>query len=227
MSSVATATSMMMLRETFQPADDDPNLPSETDALGKTELDELLHGLQLTIKGLFRLSVLIRREKPRDRISPSFNLIPDEVDLGIRHVRDSLPKTKELSLMWLSQRLGEAISQRKAIIRSRQEENHYQKGKDMARIALADKGETVFIIPTTISEESLDPQRAASFMSSRDQYSSVNTFTTIFENGESDELRVPRLTSLMFRGVKLEYNMHLSCPFCRTNRVFSSDGQWR
>ncbi|KAK8112803.1 hypothetical protein PG984_013329 [Apiospora sp. TS-2023a] len=227
LSNVATATSPMIVRDYLLPTDDDPDFPSETVALGKTELEELLRGLQLTTKGLFRLSVLIRRERLRDRIPPSLNLIPDELDLGIRHVRDSFPKTKDQSLMWLSQRLGEAISQRKAIIRSRQEEGHHQKGKGVASVSMADKSETIPTMPTTISEMSLDPEGAASFMSSRNQYSSATTITSIFENGESDELRVPRLTSLMFRGVKLEYNMRLTCPFCLTTRSFSSDGQWR
>lgn len=75
-----------------------------------TESDELSLSIQSSINLLFRLSMLIRQQKPRGRLPMPDGSLRHDPDQDIRHIKDKFRKTKDTP--WLAERLGRFISER-------------------------------------------------------------------------------------------------------------------
>ena len=205
----------------------DPLLPdtqSPVDEPVTTELDELLASIQASVDRLFRLSMLIRRSRPRGRLPTEAGALGVDPSMDIRHVKDKFPKVKETE--WLAERLGIAIAKRRAFIRYRK--LHHQRlaeqSQDLAENSNAKAPPT---IATTYDESSIDIEQHAAKLAQPSIITGATSFATAFGGDESGDLRVPDLTRLEFHGIQLEYDSAFDCPFCRTIQVVSSEREWR
>ncbi|KXX82782.1 hypothetical protein MMYC01_200765 [Madurella mycetomatis] len=92
---------------------------------GQAEKDEAHDILDVTsecIRGLLRISILIRKATPRDRFSKALQATSnttrpflDQFDIG--HVAERYPKLKREESRWLCERLGRAITKRRQLLR--------------------------------------------------------------------------------------------------------------
>ncbi|KAK8115982.1 hypothetical protein PG984_012484 [Apiospora sp. TS-2023a] len=199
-----------------------PDSASRISTPGKTELSELFRSLQLTVDRLFQLSMLIRRERPRGRIPTSFDLVTDEVNYDVRHVKDTFPKVRE-GPDWVARRFGEAISTRKAIVRYRERHEAHLREAAADRNMEADQSDAISTVATTAAGMPLNHGEAASCNSVSGAPSTLTTIGTIL----NDEKGILDLESFIFKNVRLQYGVHFTCPFCRTIQLFHTDKSWR
>ncbi|UPK90361.1 hypothetical protein LCI18_001296 [Fusarium solani-melongenae] len=122
---------------------------------------------------------------------------PRESSPDITHVEDKFPKVKDEA--WLAQRLGNAITKRRMIIRYRQAKN--------AQPATAEDH-----VPDDMADQASVSTPATSFISS---------------SGEAVSQDIPDLDDLTFNGKKLEYREPIECPYCRTTQVMDTQAEWR
>ena len=164
--------------------------------------------------------MLIRRHRPTGRFPEASGLQSHGYDaaLDIRHVKDKFPKLN--GSLWLAERLGRAITERRAFISYRQ--SHRQR--------LADQGESDDQTASTIAT-SYDVGQERDYDGREQSQPSLMTgatsFMTTFGSDEDGELRIPELTQMVFHGIKLDYNTRFECPFCRTIQMVSSKTEWK
>ncbi|KAM0424423.1 hypothetical protein ACHAPT_010344 [Fusarium lateritium] len=129
-----------------------------------TELDELLSIIQASVDRLFRLSMLIRRSRPRGRLPAETEAPVADTSMDTRHVKDKFPKVKEAE--WLAERLGTAIAKRRAFISYRQlhQKRLAEQNQDQAEEGGAGSRRAPSTLATTYDEGSLDiEQQSARF----------------------------------------------------------------
>ncbi|KAI8663090.1 PX domain-containing protein [Fusarium sp. Ph1] len=204
-----------------------PNTHSPVDEPVTTELDELLASIQASVDRLFRLSMLIRRSRPRGRQSTETGALGVDPSMDIRHVEDKFPKVKEAE--WLAERLGMAIAKRRAFICYRQ--LHHQRlteqSQDLAEDSKARSRRAPSTIATTYEEGSINIEQHAAKLLEPSIITEAKSFATAFGADENGDLRVPDLTRLEFHGIQLKYFSTFDCPFCRTIQTVSSEREWR
>lgn len=122
---------------------------------------------------------------------------PRESSPDITHVKDKFPKAEDEA--WLAQRLGNAITKRRMIIRYRQTNN--------AQPTTAEDR-----VPDGMADQASVSTTATSFISSSD---------------EATSQEIPDLDDLTFNGKKLEYREPIECPYCRTTQVVDTQSEWR
>ncbi|KAI8720225.1 hypothetical protein NCS52_00467500 [Fusarium sp. LHS14.1] len=122
---------------------------------------------------------------------------PHESSPDITHVKDKFPKVKDE--IWLAQRLGNAITKRRMIIRHRQAKN--------AQPATAEDRD-----PDDMTDQASISSPATSFISSSD---------------EATNQDIPDLDDLTFNGKKLRYREPIECPYCRATQVLDTQAEWR
>jgi len=95
----------------------------------KDILDVILH----CIRGLLRLSFLIRKATPRDRWNRALQVSKERFDdqFDIRHVSEKFPKLNRPDNAWLKVRLGRAITQRRQFIRYCREHKDHLSGEEV------------------------------------------------------------------------------------------------
>lgn len=204
-----------------------PNTHSPVDEPVTTELDELLASIQASVDRLFRLSMLIRRSRPRGRQPTETGALGVDPSMDIRHVEDKFPKVKEAE--WLAERLGMAIAKRRAFICYRQ--LHHQRlteqSQDLAEDSKARSRRAPSTIATTYEEGSINIEQHAAKLLEPSIITTATSFATAFGADENGDLRVPDLTRLEFHGIQLKYFSTFDCPFCRTIQTVSSEREWR
>lgn len=197
-----------------------------------TELAELQRGLGSSIDILYRLSMLIRRDRPRGKLPLPDTLPRQDPALDIRHTRDKFPKL--VSLPWLAERLGKAISERRDFILYRQERQHdrerlreiYVQGP-AGSIATAQSSEaTTFVKGANAVDDLKFDQDEDSKSSSRTSMTSFDTAADE-DDGSNQRLVVPALDSMKFNGIRLQYGESFECPYCRTIQQASNYHDWR
>ena len=197
-----------------------------------TELAELQRGLKSSIDILYRLSMLIRRDRPRGKLPLPDALPRQDPTLDIRHTKDKFPKVQ--SAPWLAERLGQAISERRDYILYRQE---HQRDRERVRevyvqdpaasMVTAQLSEaTTFVKGADAVDNLLFDQDEDTKLSSR---SSTTSFDTTAEEGDGSNQRlvVPALDSMKFNGIRLQYGESFECPYCRTIQRASDYHDWR
>lgn len=122
---------------------------------------------------------------------------PHESSPDITHVMDKFPKVEDEA--WLAQRLGNAITKRRMIIRYRQAKN--------AQPATAED-----CVPDDMADQVSVSTPTTSFISSSD---------------EAPTQDIPDLDDLTFNGKKLEFREPVECPYCRTTQVLDTQSEWR
>lgn len=203
------------------------SLLSNTPRPPTSELRELLLGLEASINRLFRLSMLIRRHRPRGRLPGETQLPEQDASIDIRHVKDKYAKVKESP--WLAERLGRATAKRRWWILYRQ--SHHRRLADQnegsTEGAETESRMAASTLATTYDEsyggldDHLERLARVSLMTQ------ATSFATAFGSDEDGELRVPDLTRLVFNGIRLDYNDIFECPFCRAMQLVSSEREWR
>ncbi|KAJ3497062.1 hypothetical protein NLG97_g2188 [Lecanicillium saksenae] len=195
-----------------------------------TEMDALASNIHGFINLLFRLSMLIRKQRPRGREIPD-SFPRHDPSFDIRHVRDMFPKTENSP--WLATRLGKHITESKDIILWRQKHQQDMAGSHKSTDTENDVAEqsasvpdvasgvaTTYVTTATEAAAAFEESRAPSVLSGK------TSFADAMDVDESGELQVPELGRLTFQGVSLRYDEEFECPFCRTIQVFSTSVQW-
>ena len=100
--------------------EDSANMHAESnEGLEISELDELFGTVQDTITNLMRMSILIREATPRDRYPKAEKLSGGQflASFDIDHVGNKFPKISGREQVWLKERLGKAITQRRQFLK--------------------------------------------------------------------------------------------------------------
>jgi len=201
------------------------------DAESTNELEQLLLNIKSAINSLFALSILIRRQRPKGRLPGMADFVPLENSPDIMHVKDKFPKSR--NAVWLAQRLGNAITQRRAALQYRQLHRKRLAAAQEADSAKPSAAETATVsdtpsgtIATTFHE---GPEGEAGLPASdrRSIYTFATSFVTTF--GEEEEMgrRIPDLSDLVLDGVQLRYGEPFECPYCRTIQSAANRFEWK
>ncbi|KAK4449677.1 hypothetical protein QBC34DRAFT_380135 [Podospora aff. communis PSN243] len=175
------------------------------------------------------MAILVRRQKPRGRLPSTITgFIPADSSLDITGVSDRFPRLRR-EAPWLTQRLGNAIAQRRDIIRYRQQ--HRRKLAEAAVDSADPIADAESTMATTYLE---DPHSADAITLSRllvDKRASICTFATSFMSSGSEDLdighRIPDLDRLVLDGLQLAYGEPFECPYCRTIQMAENLIEWR
>ncbi|KAL2680393.1 hypothetical protein Neosp_007991 [[Neocosmospora] mangrovei] len=168
--------------------------------IATTEFSELLSIIQASVDRLFRLSMLIRRKRPRGRETAETGTHVVDATMDIRHIKDKFPKVKAEE--WLAVRLGTAIAKRRAFISYRQL-HHERLAGDSTEEGAARSKTAPSTIATTYEEGSLDIEQQATSLSRLSIVTENTSFATAFGGDENGDLRVPALSRLKFHGIRL------------------------
>lgn len=198
-----------------------------------TELDELQHLLESSVDLLYRLSILIRQQRPRGKLPLPDALPRQDPALDIRHVRDKFPKVQASA--WLAERLGKAIAERRDYMSYRQAHQRHQ-------VQLHDDGNvdepvgSLHLAPsskaTTYEVTDPKPDTPADVETSDEAEGSLRTaMTSLMTTSDSNEngdakLRVRDLNLLVFNDVALDYGQLIECPYCRTIQRLENYAAW-
>jgi hypothetical protein len=199
----------------------------EAGATEHNELDELSSGIDAAVNVLFRLSMVVRQSRPRGRIVLPESLLRQDPTFDVRHVLDKFEKTKKAQ--WLAERLERSITERRDIIRYRQEHRQRLAASHASEDPVP---EEVGTIPSTIAttyeqaviekSTSIEEQSLTAILSR----SVATSFATILGDG-SDELRIPDLELLRFNSRPLKYDEPFECPFRRTIQEPNTYEHWK
>ncbi|KAI8715960.1 PX domain-containing protein [Fusarium sp. LHS14.1] len=199
-----------------------------------TELDELLSTIQDSVERLSRLSILIRRDCPRGQPPLDTRVPVADPSRDILYVRNQFPKLKEAK--WLAERIGTAISKRRALISSRQPRHQHREEQSQSSVSGGMTGFGGERVESAVSPTGYYP--AAYFLPQLPELPMIEppmpsitlgatSFSTAFERDENGDLCVPDLTRFRVQGARLGYGKAFVCPFCQTTQVVSSEHEWR
>jgi hypothetical protein len=183
-----------------------------------TELEKLLSNIQFSVGHLLRLSILIRRRRPRGRL-PELDTLNLDPGLDIRHVKDKFPKTTQSP--WLAERLGICIARRREIMQYRQLHSE-RLGKRQDDEEVGSVREYPASTKATTYDGTIDLERLSMKPSFR---TTTTTFSAFGTNG-TEGLSVPTLTDITFNGVELKFDEEFECPYCRTIQVIETQNGW-
>ncbi|KAI1122046.1 hypothetical protein F5Y10DRAFT_83158 [Nemania abortiva] len=188
-----------------------------------TELLKLLTNTKFSVGHLLRLSILIRRRRPRGRL-PELDTLNLDPGLDIRHVKDKFPKTMQSA--WLAERLGICMARRREIIQYRQlhSDRLGKRHDDEDAYSIMENPAST---KATTYEDILDPNSLDSKrLSMKPSFRTTTTTFSAFGTNETGGLSVPVLTDIKFNGVELEFDEEFECPYCRTIQVMETQNDW-
>jgi hypothetical protein len=241
------ATGTEVDTETDVPTAEDDDDPEEA-LTSASEAEELFESIKDTIASLFRIAVVIRNASPRDRfLKASSGQTPFEESFDVQHVGHKYPKLEAEGKQWLKQRLGKAITQRRQFLWYARE--HRRKlGREPPEIWLPTENAaniasaTLPIRPnwtgasqgaqTHISKpvSTLAPTAASTLLlpdapivetDFRDDYSHTSYALSVGEDGDENQLQLPRLSDVSKNLPSFE------CPFCWQIQSFRKESAWR
>ncbi|KAH7093791.1 hypothetical protein FB567DRAFT_181120 [Paraphoma chrysanthemicola] len=214
------------------------------DGTVRDESVELVEEVDSCIKRLFRVSRLIREAAPSDvfikALSRKRYHFDDQYDIS--HVKHKYPKLSEAQAMWLSNRLGRAITQRRCYL-SYVRDHGDKLASDSREEKISSADMTFSPSHPLIPNSTLPPP--STFLTKASTIGPVKNFATrVDEPSDSEDdtksyttvsqsialpaksilqSRIPNLDSLPaiqgFREVK--------CPFCYRLRKFRNEKTWR
>ncbi|KAK1750909.1 cold-shock' DNA-binding domain-containing protein [Echria macrotheca] len=206
-------------------AGDVPNvLDSDSDEEPLDVVQQLSESIRSSISALFRLSMLIRRHRPRGRYEDGGNG-PDDAPppanpFDTRHVCDTFPRVR--AKPWLADRLGRAITRRREYLKYREK---HRKSLASAPVSIEDCGaaESGTVATTFVQDDAIQHATKAD---------SVITTATSFvslagEDGQPIGEAIPDLSDMVLNGVQLDYGQPFECPFCWTIQFVSDRGEWK
>ncbi|RYP03946.1 hypothetical protein DL764_004780 [Monosporascus ibericus] len=97
----------------------------------KDEAHDILDVVSECIRGLLKISILIRKATPRDRFAKALRKRQDPYldEFDIRYVEERHPKLRRPNAQWLSERFGRAITKRREFLRYCREHRDKMAGK--------------------------------------------------------------------------------------------------
>jgi tetratricopeptide (TPR) repeat protein len=215
-----------------------------------SELSELREEISGTITRLFRVSIIIRQAAPTDLFAKALSrnryCFSDQFDIA--HVGEKYRKLATKDCVWLRQRLGRAITQRRHYL-SYIQDHHEQLGSMLNRHDKVDSSgfmsqtpvieqplalnpmfdmasrPSFFTKATTVAAEQVTSQLLVAKES--DSEDDARSYTTISRSIDGDHessitVRIPKLDDLRV-GNKKEFE----CPFCFRIKKFKSERIWR
>jgi hypothetical protein len=215
------------------------------------ESQELLDIVLDCIRGLLRLSVLIRKATPRDRyekaLQKSSLQFSDEFD--IRHVGEKFPKLHQKSFAWLKVRLGRAITDRRrflAYCRDHHEQldqepndasgtrwatktpRNENDSRDASSARVVDVAGHSTVIGTVKASTQASTLQLKAFHE-RGELCDIDdalSYTTVGSDLLCDDdheaaLELPSLESIR------QEDKHFACPFCQVIQDYTTEKQWR
>ena len=204
----------------------------EPDAsLPQDEIQGLVLNIDSCIDHLFRLSMLMRRLRPRGRTRDLNSFAPSRDSLDSVTVTDKFPRVRQSK--WLAQKLGDSISQRRQYFAYRQQHRKRIANRAPRVAPTADGVDMVVDNATTIATTFQETEEAFAELSveaDSDRRSAFSTATSLVSDyDEKHEMgrRIPDLPDMTLDGVSLEYGKFIECPYCRTIHVFSNRLEWK
>ncbi|WAO87712.1 Hypothetical protein NCS54_00503000 [Fusarium falciforme] len=136
-------------------------------------------------------------DQDKEQVPNPESFEPRESSPDITHVKDKFPKVKDEA--WLAQRLGNALTKRRMIIR-------YRQAKNAQPATVEDR------VPDDMADQTSISTPPTSFISSSDEATSQD---------------IPDLDDLTFNGQNLEFREPIECPYCRITQVLGTQAGWR
>ncbi|KAH8424891.1 uncharacterized protein LDX57_002636 [Aspergillus melleus] len=209
-------------------AEDDPD-ESGGEA---TEIQELCKGIRSVITHLFKLSMIIRQNKPRGREGKTSALEPLDPTADMMHIRDRYEKARKAP--WLIDRLGKAITARREYFRYRmwRQEEQCTQQSDLAEDAGPGDAHAATLKATTFDGDDMtvvlkNPLGNYSIEPVRSTEASITSYATSLPGANEETLRVPNPPSKLSDGTKFEYGEPFECPYCRNIRIVQDRSQWK
>lgn len=168
----------------------------------ETEIQSIYHAIRDTIDNLFQMSMLIRRPAQRDRLlgTKRSDAVAFE-PFDRQHVESKYPNAEKVIL----DRLGLAISQRRAVMRYR-ERHHIKLGQGLDQ-AIGDHPDTVSTrLSETVATEILEVSGSHIEAESHSVVSETSYAQTILHGGEG--ITIPPPPKASADGTPFE------CPYC-------------
>jgi hypothetical protein len=200
-------------------------------SLPPDEIQGLMTNIDSCIDHLFRLSMLMRRLRPKGRTRDLNSFAPLQESLDSVAVMDKFPRVKQNK--WLAQKLGDSISQRRQYFTYRQQHRKRLADRGLRVIQTTDGVGVVMDNATTIAttfQEAEETFAELSIEVDSDRRSTFSTATSLVSDyDQNNEMgrRIPDLPDMTLDGVPLEYGKFIECPYCRTIHVFSNRLEWK
>ncbi|CZR61999.1 uncharacterized protein PAC_11896 [Phialocephala subalpina] len=208
-----------------------------------SEIREIFDSIDDAVKNLFRLSIIIRNSTNRDRYSraaSSAMTSPFNEQFDINHVRHKFPALEKSNKLWLIQRLGRSITQRRHYLRYCRE--HHAK---IARDVSADEQPKTHDEPQPMmtglgsgakSQKSkptstLAPTQASTLVitlsqSLDEEVVEDNQSQTSYAASTEEESGSGKLSVVALEGVSGQ-EKHFECPYCWQIQAISSQKSWK
>ncbi|KAH4042993.1 hypothetical protein HBI25_194940 [Parastagonospora nodorum] len=226
----------------FEETDNESDLTdddSDEQEQNLSEAEELFESIKDTLASLFRLAVVIRNSSPRDRYARALGgKNPFDEQFDVAHVGEKFPKLNVDSNVWLKDRIGKAIAQRRQYL-CYAREHRYKLGKEPVELwkpavevpkaflqAQSQAARTSNSRPlTTVADTTAStlflqetPQIEMDFRDDQSQ-----TSFAFSKGGEEsqDKIQLPRLSEVAKGQASFE------CPFCWTMQAIRKESAWR
>ncbi|KAF2744654.1 hypothetical protein M011DRAFT_163604 [Sporormia fimetaria CBS 119925] len=211
----------------------------------RSEAEELFDSLKETIASLFRYSMLIRKASPRDRFEKALSSrdSPFDPSPDIGHVGEKYTHLAQEKKIWLRIRLGKANTQRRQYLRYARDHRtklskpatriqapvilHASKPMAVPVFALNDPTVAKSEVPSrstlapTAASTLLAPEVGLAEENLRDDLSQTSYATSVKEEVNEANLRLPRLTDVNKGKGAFE------CPLCWTIVDIRKEKAWR
>ncbi|EAT78284.2 hypothetical protein SNOG_14413 [Parastagonospora nodorum SN15] len=226
----------------FEETDNESDLTdddSDEQEQNLSEAEELFESIKDSLASLFRLAVVIRNSSPRDRYARALGgKNPFNEQFDVAHVGEKFPKLNVDSNVWLKDRIGKAIAQRRQYL-CYAREHRYKLGKEPVELwkpavevpkaflqAQSQAARTSNSRPlTTVADTTAStlflqetPQIEMDFRDDQSQ-----TSFAFSKGGEEsqDKIQLPRLSEVAKGQASFE------CPFCWTMQAIRKESAWR
>lgn len=231
---------------------EEPEEPHSREEALATDPDDLMQEIRQCITRLYKMTSLIRRAAPTDPFAKALSrnryFFNEQYDIA--HVGEKFPYLATVEMIWLRERLGRAITQRRCYLSYIQDhrdklERMLHPGEqalevstaealpvaklsmiESAQLETASRPSTYFTKATTVVVEQIAPVMLA-VDDDFDSEDDAKSYTTISRSVAGDldvsaAMKVPKLEDLR-TGTKKE----VECPFCFRIKCFGNERTWR
>ena len=177
-----------------------------------------------------KLSIVIRNSPSRDDYLKAAARYRYDSRFDIGHVREKHPAGQKNE--WLVERLGKAISRRRAFLKYRQE-HHEKLSKDWDEIIDEidqKRPETVAMTKHTKATTFIVDSKAVVEKEGSEpgSFGSQTSYEqTVMGEGTETRLAVPPLPKEAFEGVPFAYGEPFQCPLCFTEQTVKNRAAWK
>lgn len=206
-----------------QSTDETDSTPEDDAPL--SEAQELFETAKSTITSLFRIALMIRKASPRDRYAQALASAESLIDstFDTRHVSDKFPLLVDQGKLWLCDRLGRAIAQRRQYLKYTRD--HQDRiGKEPAGLWQPDDAPSTYgtnSTPHTAASTLDTPDIPLNTLDFEEAQSQISSVASLLEDKGGSYLRPPRLLDVS------QGNNLFECPFCCIVQSFEKENSWQ